>query len=85
MFTHEKEAAMASTTVSIRMEQTEKDALLAYADLHGKSVSDTLREALFEKIEDELDLHFYEIAKKEYDEDPTTYTFAEVGEMLRLR
>lgn len=75
---------MSSTTLSIRLEQSEKDAIMAYANLHGKSAADIVRESLFEKLEDELDLHLYEVALAEYKKNPKTYTLEEVGAELGL-
>lgn len=44
-----------SMTCSVRMTESEKAMALKYADFHGISLSQAFREALMERIEDELD------------------------------
>jgi len=46
------------------------------------SVSDLVRNALLEKIEDEYDLECYKKAIEEYNKNPKTYTLEEVKERL---
>jgi len=69
-------------TVSLRLSDKEADLLRRYAETHGTSVSEVLRRAAFEKIEDEYDLAAYEKAYAEYLADPVTYTLDEVERML---
>ena len=42
-------------TCSVRMTEAEKVMALKYADFHGISLSQAFRDALMERIEDELD------------------------------
>ena len=52
--------------------------------MNNISVSDLVRKAIIEKIEDEYDLECYEKAIKEYNKNPKTYTLDEVKEELGL-
>ena len=46
------------------------------------SVSEFIRKAVIEKLEDELDLMTYRKAMQEYKADPQTYTLEEVKKIL---
>lgn len=70
--------------VSIRMTQEEKELASAYAKLSGLSLSEAIKRAYFEKIEDEYDIALADAALKEFEKDPTTYTLDEVKKMLGL-
>lgn len=71
-------------TISIRMSDEDTRLIKDYARLHGVTVSDFLRRAALEKIEDELDLRAAEKAYAEYLADPVTYSHAEMGRMLGI-
>jgi len=71
-------------TVSLRLNKEDEQLIKKYAELKGMSLSDLFRNALIEKIEDEYDLKCYKNAKKEYEENPTTYTLDEVKKELGL-
>ena len=58
--------------------------LRLYAEMHNISLSDLIRTALLEKIEDEYDLTCYEKAVEEYELNPKTYTLEEVKKELDL-
>lgn len=51
---------------------------------HSISLSQLIKEATLEKIEDEADLASYKEAMKAYNIDPRTYSPEEVDEMLGL-
>ena len=51
---------------SIRFTEKERKLADSYAKLHGISLSEALKSALFEKIEDEYDLAIAEEAHNEY-------------------
>ena len=55
------------------------------AMLHNISVSDLVRQAVLERIEDEYDLSAYNSAMAEYRKDPTTYTLDDVEKELGLK
>ena len=69
---------------SVRMSKEEEELIRAYCELHGLSISTALKEALLEKIEDEYDYKCAEIALKEFEKDPTTYSLEEVEKLLDL-
>lgn len=70
---------MASTTMTIRLENDEKALISDFATAFGTSVSDFMRKAALERIEDELDLKAWEEAKAEFDADPVTISAAEAA------
>lgn len=70
--------------VSIRMTAEEKKLADAYAKLSGVSLSEALKRAYFEKIEDEYDIALADEALREYEKNPKTYTHDEIKKMLGL-
>lgn len=71
-------------TVTVRMDQTEKDAIADFARLFGVSVSQFMRDCALERIEDEIDIEAYKRAKAEYEANPVSYSLDEVERMLGL-
>ena len=71
-------------TISVRLNKEEEKLVKAYAKMYNMSISDLIRNAIMEKIEDEYDLECYYKAKKEFDENPKTYTLEEVKKELGL-
>ena len=69
--------------VSLRVSDQEKAIMENYAQLHGISLSDVLRDVFFEKLEDEYDLK----SIAEYEANPSTklYSHDEVGRMLGIK
>ena len=61
---------MASTTLSVRLDTSEKEAISDYASVFGQSVSEFMRQAALQRIEDELDLEIAIRAKAEFEADP---------------
>lgn len=53
-------------TISVRLNEKDTELIKAYAKLNNISLSDLVRNAIMEKIEDEYDLKCYEKAMKEY-------------------
>ena len=49
-------------TISVRLNEEDTKLIKAYAEMHNISLSDLIRTALLEKIEDEYDLTCYEKA-----------------------
>ena len=70
--------------ISIRMTEEEKQLADAYAKLNGISLSEAIKRAYFEKIEDEYDIALADMALREYEENPKTYSHEEVKKMLGL-
>lgn len=71
---------MASATMTIRLESDEKALISDYATAFGQSVSEFMRKAALERIEDELDLKVWREAKAEFDADSVTLTAGEIAE-----
>ena len=71
-------------TISVRLNDKDTDLIKAYAKLNNISISDLVRNAILEKIEDEYDLECYYKAMKEYKKNPKTYTSEELKQMMEL-
>ena len=71
-------------TISVRLSDKDTELIKAYADMNNISLSDLIRNAVLEKIEDEYDLESYNKAMEEYKNNPKTYTLDEVKEELGL-
>lgn len=71
---------MAKVSTAIRFDIDEKSWIQSYADFHGKTFSDVVREAILEKIEEEADLRAYDDALKL--DDGVSYSMAEVDSMF---
>ena len=79
-----KGSDMGSTTLTIRLDQEDKDFIKAYASLKRRPVASIMLESVLERIEDEMDLRLYEEAKAEFDKNPVTYSHEEIGRKLGL-
>jgi len=71
-------------TISVRLNDDDTRLMKLYAEMNNMSLSDLIRTAVIEKIEDEYDLECYEKAIKEYEENPKTFTLDEVKKELGL-
>ena len=71
-------------TISVRLIDKEKELIKAYESINNIYLSDLIRNAVLEKIEDEYDLESYNKAINEYNKNPKTYTLKEVKEELGL-
>ena len=70
--------------VSIRMTEEERQLADAYAKLNGVSLSEAIKKAYFEKIEEEYDIALADAAMREYKKNPKTYTLDELMKELGL-
>lgn len=70
--------------ISIRMTEEEKQLADAYAKLNGVTLSEAIKRAYFEKIEDEYDIALVDAALRDYEKNPKTYTHEEMKKMLGL-
>ena len=70
--------------VSIRMTEDEKNLAEAYARLRGLTLSETIKRALFDQIEEEYDTVVAEEAKKAFENDSETYSLNDIKEMFKL-
>ena len=71
-------------TISVRLSDKDTELIKSYAEINNISLSDLIRNAVLEKIENEYDLQSYEKAIREYKENPKTYTLEEVKEEMGL-
>ena len=71
-------------TISVRLSVEDTKLIKAYAEMNNTTLSDLIRNAIIEKIEDEYDLKCYEKAIEEYKKNPVTYTHEQVAQLLEL-
>ena len=71
-------------TISVRLSDKDTELIRTYAEMNNISLSDLVRNAILEKIEDEYDLECYKKAIAEYEKNPKTYTLDEIKEELGL-
>lgn len=69
---------------SIRFTKEERKLVDDYAKSHGISLSEALKSALFEKIEEEYDIALYQKAEKEFDKNNKTYSLKDIKEIYDL-
>lgn len=70
------------TTMTLRVDDDDAKIIRNFAEFEGKSISEFIREAVFEKIEDEADLR--DLRKAIAEDDGTRYTHEQVLEELGL-
>lgn len=71
--------------ISIRLNKAEDELIRGYANMHGLSVSEFMRQSALERIEDELDMKLFEEALDDFKKNPKTYTLDEVEKELGFR
>ena len=71
-------------TISLRLSDEDTKLIKDYAKINNMSVSDLIRKAVIEKIEDEIDLDAYNKAIKKFEKNPKTYTLDEIEKELGL-
>ena len=69
-------------TMTLRVDETDASVIRKYATFKGTTISDFIRDAVFEKIEDEEDLAALRKAIEE--DDGTRYTQADIEQALGL-
>jgi len=65
-------------SATIRLSEEESQLIKSYAAQERRTVSDVIRLAILDRIEDEYDLALFNKAKAEFEKDPVTYTHAEI-------
>lgn len=70
--------------VSIRMTTEEKQLADAYAKVCGVSLSEAIKTAYFDKIEEEYDIALADAALREYKKNPVTISHEELKKILGL-
>lgn len=71
--------------ISLRLNNADSELIKSYASLKGMSVSELVRSAVLERIEDEFDLKAYERAMEEHQKNPVTYSLDDIERELGLR
>ena len=71
-------------TISLRLTERDAETIKRVATLNGLTVSEFLRQAAMERIEEQYDLEAYEKAMEEYLADPVTYSHEEARKILEL-
>jgi uncharacterized protein (DUF1778 family) len=72
-------------SISLRLSKEEAELIRRYAEIKKLSVSDVVRTAILERIEDEFDLKIASRVLDEYKKNPVTYTLEEVESELGLK
>ena len=70
------------TTMTVRVDESDASIIRKYASFEGKTLSDFIRDAVFEKIEDAEDLETLRQALAK--DDGTRYTQDDIEHMLGL-
>lgn len=70
-------------TISVRLSERDTELIKAYAEMNNISLSDLIRNAVLEKIEDEYDLETYKKAMEDYKKNSKTYTLEDVKIYVR--
>lgn len=71
-------------TISLRLSDEDSKLIKDYAQINNMSISDLVRQAVIEKIENEIDLEAYNKALKNFKKNPKTYTLDEIEKELGL-
>lgn len=71
-------------TISLRLNDDDTMLIKEYAKINKISVSELVRKAVMEKIEDEYDLEMFNRAMEEHKNNPVTYSLDEVERELGL-
>lgn len=73
------------SVLSVRMSDVEYQALEKFAKANKVSMNQAIKDAFFEKLEEEYDLEVFDKAYAEYLKDPVTRTLDEVIKDLDLK
>jgi hypothetical protein len=68
--------------IQARLTNEEDQLVKEYTHAKNMSVSSLIREAVFEKIEDEIDVRMYEDAMKEHSKNPRAIPFDEIVKLI---
>ncbi|WP_071057779.1 type II toxin-antitoxin system RelB family antitoxin [Pelistega sp. MC2] len=66
------------TTISLRATDTERKLIRDIAKLHGKTISQYIKDVVLDRIEDEYDLKAYDDALTEFKRNPVAYSLEEI-------
>ena len=71
-------------TISLRLSDEDSKLIKDYAKVNNMTVSDLVRQAVIEKIEDEIDLEAYNKAMAAFTKNPKTYSLEEIEKELGI-
>lgn len=71
-------------SISIRLNEQENEMIKTFAKINNMSVSEFIRKAVMERVEDEIDLQDYQKAMADFKKNPVTYSMEEVAKELGL-
>lgn len=71
-------------SIPIRLKKETYEHVRLYANSCGMKIPEVAEQALWDFIEEQIDLKLYEEAMKEYDNEPAAYTIEEVEKRLGL-
>ena len=80
-----KRKVIAVATISLRLNDADTELVRSFAKLKNISVSELFREAVLERIEDEIDRRAFDKAMAEFKKNPVTYSLDEVEQELGLK
>ena len=66
------------TTISLRATDTERKLIKDIAKLHGKTISQYIKDVVLDRIEDEYDLKAYDDALAEFKRNQVAYSLEEI-------
>lgn len=72
------------SALSIRLNDEEKKIINAYVKFNNKTITQVVKEAILEKIENEFDLNELNKAIEEYEKNPISYSSDEVWKILGI-
>ena len=72
-------------TISLRLNDRDSKLIKKYAEINHISMSELIRQAVMERIENEYDLELFDKAMEEHKADPVTYSLDEVEKELGLK
>jgi len=70
--------------ISLRMDEKEEKLIKEYAKANNITVSALLRDAVLEKIEDDIDIEIYNKAMAEHLEEDTSISYDEMADELGI-
>jgi len=72
------------SVITLRLNEEDARIIKEYAAQERRSVSDVIRLAILDRIEDEYDLEAYKQAKAEFEKDPISYSLDEIEQKYGL-
>lgn len=71
-------------SITLRLNEEENKLIRDYAKTNSITISELFRQAVLEKIEEEIDLEIYNKAMIEYQNDPQDISFGQMMEELDI-